>query len=115
MHLVTLNIDSRERTRRTNILTGTTTDAGSLVDGGNQRRLLVVLIKLHHLDSTRRTMTGTVTTLHLVCQHHTVLLDPYGMTNLDGRFLYGRDRLDGTGRTYLRAAATLRSAKATLV
>ena len=60
-------------------------------------------------------MTGTVTAGYIVIDGHTVLLDPYGMTNLDGRFLYGRDRLDGTGRTYLRAAATLRSAKATLV
>ena len=115
MHLMPLHIDGREGTRRTDILTGTTADAGRFVDSRHHGRLLVVRIERHHLDGARRTMAGTVATIHLVCQHHTVLLDPNGMTNLDGGFLWFVDELDGSGRTNLRTACTLRTAVTMLV
>ena len=115
MYFVSFDVDGRERTRRTNIFAGSTADTSGIVDGRNHWRFLVVLIEWNHLDSTRRTMAGTVAALHLVCQYHAVFLDPYSMTYLDRCLLVLVDRLDSSCRTNLRAAITLRAAIAMLV
>ena len=115
MHFVTFDIDGREGSRRTDVLTGTTTNTGCLVDGRHHRRLLVILIKRHHLDSSSWTVTGTVAARHLVGDGHTVFLNPNGMTDLDRRLLNLVDQFDGSCRTYLGATCTLRTAMTTLI
>ena len=87
MYFVPLDVDGREGTRRTDILTGSAANAGSLVDSRNHGRCLIILVKGHHLDGTSGTVTGTVAALHLIGNGHTILLDPYGMTYLDRGFL----------------------------
>ena len=47
-------------------------------------------------------MAGTVPPFHLVCDADAILLNPYGMTDLDGRFLGEARQMDGIGRTHLR-------------
>ena len=47
-------------------------------------------------------MAGTVPTFHLVCDADAILLNPYGMTDLDGRFLGEARQMDGIGGTHLR-------------
>ena len=69
----------------------------------------------HHFDGSHRTVAGTVAALHIIGQYHTVLLDPYGMANLRGDFVFVLDRLDGTSRTDLRTAVAFGSAIAQLV
>ena len=115
MHLMAFDKDGRERTGRTQILASATTDTAALVDSGNEGRLVVFLIQLHHLYRTYRTMAGTVATLHPIVHRHTVFLDKHGMTNLDGRFLVERDRLDGTGGTNLSTSRAFWSAIAALI
>ena len=115
MHFVTFDIDGREGSRRTDILTGTTTDTGSLIDSGHHRRLLIILVERHHLDSSCRTVTGTVATRHIVGDGHTVLLDPHGMTDLDRRLLNFVNQFNGSSWTNLRATRTLRTAMTTLI
>ena len=115
MHLMAFYIDGREGTRRTNILTGTAADTGRLVDSGNQGRLLIVLVERHHLDGSRRTVAGTVAALHLISQHYTVLLNPNSMPNLNRTLLYIVEWLDGSRRTDLRTACTLRTAVTFLI
>ena len=82
MYFMSLNIDSREGTSRTDIFTGTTANAGCVIDSGNHGRLLIVLIKWYHLNGSCRTVAGAVAALHLVGNRHTVLLDKDGMTYL---------------------------------
>ena len=82
MHLMAFDKDGWERTGRTQILTSATTDTPALVDSGNEGRLVVFLIQLHHLYRTYRTMAGTVATLHAISNRYAVLLDPNSMTNL---------------------------------
>ena len=107
---MSLDVDGREGTRRTDVLTGSAANAGSLVDSRNHGRLLVILVKGYHLDGTSGTMTGTVATLDFVGDGHAVLLDPYGMTYLDRGFLVLVDFHYSTCRTDFRAARTLRTA-----
>ena len=110
MYFVTFDVDGREGTRRTDVLTGSAANAGSLVDSRNHGRFLIILVKGHHLDGTSGTVTGTVAALHLIGNGHTILLDPYGMTYLDRGFLVLVDFHYSTCRTDFRAARTLRTA-----
>ena len=113
MYFIAFYIDSTEGSGRTEVLTGTATDALRLVDHGNI--VFFVTFIGHHLNGTRRTMTGTVVTTHIIGQHYTVFLNPHGMTDLLSRLFLTGDRTDGTRRTYLRTARTLGTTIAALV
>jgi hypothetical protein len=60
-------------------------------------------------------MAGAVATLYPIGNRHAVLLDPYGMTNLDRGLLVLINRFDSPSRTNLRAAVTLWATIAMLV
>ena len=109
------HIDRRERTGRTEVLTSTAADAHGLVDSRDAGAPLILWVEGHHLDGTRGAYAGTMAALHLIGDDHTVLLYPYGMTNLRARFLLQRDWADGIRRTYVGAAVTLRAAVAAFV
>ena len=83
MSLMSLHIDSAEWTCRTKILTGAATDATFYIDNRNLRRFLIIGLGRNHLYRRYRTMTGTVPAVHTIRQRHTILLDPYRMTDLD--------------------------------
>ena len=82
MHFVSLYIDSAMRTSRTQIFTGTATDTASLVDSGNVGRFVILRVARYHLDSTCRTVAGTIAAFYTIGQYYAVFLDPYGMANL---------------------------------
>ena len=96
------HINSAERTGRTKVLTRPTTDTFFYIYYRNLWRICFFRIGSYHLYGTCRTMAGTVPTFHLVCDADAILLNPYGMTDLDGRFLGEARQMDGIGRTHLR-------------
>ena len=127
MHLVSLHIDSAEGTGRTKVLAGTATDTLLLIHNGNQqqaltRNLLIVGIQpassvlMHtslqgnHLDSSGRTMAGTVATGYAVGNRNTVVFQPYGMTHLRSCALFYGNGLNSTRRTDVAATGTFGSA-----
>ena len=112
---MSLHHNGRERTGWTNILAGTTANAGLLVDGGHIWRLVVPLIEGYHFDGSRRTMARAVATLHSIGHRHAILLDEHGMTYLYRRFLVLVNKFDGSRRTHLTTTRTLRTAMAALV
>ncbi len=115
MYLVAFHIDGREGTGGTKVLTGSAADALGLVDSRDVGTRFIIRIKGHHLNGTAGTDAGTEATLHLVSEDHTVLLDPDGMTNLDGSLLLWSDGTDGTCRADLRATRALWTAVAPLI
>ena len=60
----------------------------------------------HHLYGADRAVAGAVAALHLIGDADAILLYPYGMTYLDGRFVGFRYRPDSTCRTNFRTLGT---------
>jgi len=83
MYLMTFNVDGCQWAHRTQVFTGTTADAHSLVDGRNRGRQVVVRIRGHHLDGSCRTMAGAVAAFRLALGGDTEVGSYYSMTNLD--------------------------------
>ena len=79
-----LNVYRTERTRRTQVLACSATDATLSVDDRNLRRLFVLGIHVYHQYGSRRTVTGTVATFNSIGNRQTILLNPYGMTYTSG-------------------------------
>ena len=115
MYFVAFHINSTERTRRTEVFASTTTDATFGIHYRNLQRLLVVRILRNHLDSTSRTMAGTVAALLTIAVHDTVFSHPYGVTNLDSSLFFLGNWLDSTSRTYFRTLSTFRTTISTFV
>ena len=110
-----LNVYRTERTRRTQVLACSATDATLSVDDRNLRRLFVLGIHVYHQYGSRRTVTGTVATRHAICKYDTVLLGPYRVAYLYGRLVFGLDGLDGARRADLATTMALWSAVAPLI
>ena len=102
MSFMSFHIDGTERTGRTKILTCPAADTTLHIDYRNLWRICFFRIGSYHLYGTCRTMAGTVPAFHLVCDADAILLNPYGMTDLDGRFLGEARQMDGIGRSHLR-------------
>ena len=115
MYFVAFYADGTERTRRTYVLASTTTDATFGIYCRNLQRLRIISILWYHLDSTGRTVFGTVTALYIVGIDDTGATMPLGMTNLCRRLGFLGDRLDGAGRTNFGTLGTFRTAIATFV
>lgn len=115
MYFVAFYMDGAERLCRTEVLACSATDASAHIYGRELESVLVVLVDWHHENGSRRTVAGTVAAFHFIRKDDAVLLRPDGMTNLDCRFVFLLDRLDGTGRTNLAASVALWSAVSTLI
>lgn len=115
MDFVSLDVDSGKRPGRTEILTGSAADAAAFVDSGHVGRLIVVGIAGNHLDSSNRTVTGTVTALNTVAQGNAVLFNPNGMSNLGRCLILMAQGLDGSSWADLRTAIAFRPAVTYLV
>ena len=79
-----LNVYRTERTRRTQVLACSATDATLSVDDRNLRRLFVLGIHVYHQYGSRRTVARTVATFNTIGNRQTILLNPYGMTYTGG-------------------------------
>ena len=112
---MSLHIDRTEWTSRTEVLTGTATDATLHVHHRDSDGGLILWVGRHHQDGSRRTVAGTVATLDVVSHRDAVLLHPYGMTDASGRLVLLADRFDGTSWANLRASGTLWSAITTFI
>ena len=73
------------------------------------------MLVFHHLDGAGGAVAGAVAAAHAVGEHHAVVLDPYGMADMDGGLLLLGDGLDGTGRADLAATGALGTAVADLI
>ena len=113
VHFISFHVNCAERSGRAEVLAGAAADAFVFVDG-RHLYLAVRAFVIHHLDSSSGAVACAVAAADTVGQHHAIVLDPYGMSNMDvGLFLAGNG-LDGTGRTNLAASCTFGTAVAAL-
>ena len=108
-------INGTERTGRTKVFTCTATDTFFNIDNRYLPGIWIISYRRYHLDGIHRTMACTVSAIHIIRQHHTVLAYPYGMTDMNSRFVGLRNRTDSTGRAYFRTFRTFRTAISPLV
>ena len=110
MTLVALYIYSRERTRRTKILTRATSDAALGVDHGDFKRVFITRHGRDHGYRTDGTMPRAIAARNTVGQRNAIVFDPHRMADLYRRFFGNGYRQDSTRRTDIRATRTLRTA-----
>ena len=103
MHFIPFYINRAERTGRAEVLAGTTADALVLVHGRHLYCAVRAFV-VYHLDGSRRAVTCAVAAADAIGQHHTIVLDPYGMTHMDVCLLLTGNGLNGTSRADLAAA-----------
>ena len=99
---MSFHIDCAERACRTQVITCAAADAAFGIDNGYLGGLRISGVRSHHLYGADRAVAGAVAALHLIGDADAILLNPYGMTDLDGRFLGEACQMDGIGRTHLR-------------
>ena len=107
MYLIPLHINRAERSGRAEVLAGAAADAFVFVHGRHLHRSVRTFV-VYHLDGSRRAVTGAVAAADAVGKHYAVLLDPYGMTDMDAGLFLTCDGLDGTSGTDLAATRTFR-------
>ena len=103
VHFIPFHVNCAERVGRAEVLAGAAAYAFVLV---HSRHLYLAIwaFVIHHLDSSSGAMAGAVAAADTVSQHHAVLFDPNGMSDMDvGLFLTGNG-FDGTGRADLATA-----------
>ena len=79
---MSFNMDCRDRTRRTKVLTCPASDAFLFIYRRNPWRFRILRIGQNHLDCSCRTVFGTVATVNGICIHDTKAVVHYCMTNL---------------------------------
>ena len=112
---MSFHIDCAERACRTQVFTCAAADAAFGIDNGYFGGLRISGVRSHHLYGADRAVAGAVAALHLIGDADAILLYPYGMTYLDGRFVGFRYRPDSTCRTNFRTLGTFGTAVAALV
>ena len=113
MHLIPLHVNCTKRTGRAEVLAGTAADAFVFIDGWHFHCAVRAFV-VYHLDGSRRAVARAVAAADAVGEHHAVILDPHGMSDMDvGLFLTGNG-LDGTSGTHLAATRAFRAAVAAL-
>ena len=115
MSFVSFHINGTEGTGRTEVFASPATDTAFRVDGWELERVGVLGVRRYHGDGTCGTMARTVTAFHLVGLYHTVALDPYGVSYLDGRFVGYGDGFDGSRGADFRTFGTLGATVASFV
>ena len=113
MHFIPFHIYRTERTGWAEVFAGAAADALVLVHGGYLYCAVRTFI-VYHLDGSCWAVTCAVAAADAIGQHHTIVLDPYGMTHMDVCLLLTGNGLNGTGRTDLAAAGAFGAAIAVL-
>ena len=102
VHFISFHINRAERSGRAEVLAGAAANAFDLVHGRHLHRAVRAFV-VHHRDGSRRAVAGAIATTDTIAKHNAILLDPHGMTNMDGGLFLTGDGLDGTGRADLAA------------
>ena len=113
MHFISFHVNRAERSGRAEVLAGAAADAFVLVNG-RHLHLAVLSFIVYHLDGTSGAMTCTVAAADTVSQHHAVLFDPNGMTDMLHGLFFPCDGFDGTSRADLAATRAFGTAVAAL-
>ena len=100
VRLVAFHIDSREWTRRTNVFAVSASDAFLSIYGGY---LMFGISRFYHDDSAGRAVALAVAAADAIAQHHAVVFDPHGMTNLDSSFVSRLVEMDSASGTHIGA------------
>ena len=100
IRLVAFHIDSREWTRRTNVFAVSASDAFLSIYGGY---LMFGISRFYHDDSAGRAMPLAIAATDAIAQHHAVVFDPHGMTNLNSGFVSRLVEMDSASGTHIGA------------
>jgi len=111
---VSFHVNGAEGSGRADILTFAASDTALLVNSGHLHCPSVRRGMLYHLDGIRRAMLGARAAMVAVGNRDTVLLKPYGVTDMNEGFIFLFDSLDGACRACLRAMRTFGTAVAAL-
>ena len=101
VRLVAFHIDSREWTRRTNVFAVSASDAFLSIYGGY---LMFGISRFYHDDSAGRAVALAVAATDAIAQHHAVVFDPHGMTNLNSGFVSRLVEMDSACGTHIGAS-----------
>ena len=101
VRLVAFHIDSREWTRWTDVFAVSASDAFLGVDG---RHFMRSISRFYHDDSAGRAVTLAVAATDAIAQHHAVVFDPHGMTNLNSGFVSRLVEMDSARGTHIGAS-----------
>ena len=100
VRLVAFHIDSREWARRTNVFAVSASDAFLSIYGGY---LMFGISRFYHDDSAGRAVALAVAAADAIAQHHAVVFDPHGMTNLNSGFVSRLVEMDSASGTHISA------------
>ena len=100
VRLVAFHIDSREWARRTNVFAVSASDAFLSIYGGY---LMFGISRFYHDDSAGRAVALAVAAADAIAQHHAVVFDPHGMTNLNSGFVSRLVEMDSASGTHIGA------------
>ena len=101
VRLVAFHIDSREWARRTNVFAVSASDAFLSIYGGY---LMFGISRFYHDDSAGRAVALAVAAADAIAQHHAVVFDPHGMTNLNSGFVSRLVEMDSACGTHIGAS-----------
>ena len=101
VRLVAFYVDSREWARRTNVFAVSASDAFLSIYGGS---LMFGISRFYHDDSAGRAVTLAVAATDAIAQHHAVVFDPHGMTNLNSGFVSRLVEMDSASGTHIGAS-----------
>ena len=113
VNFISFHINRAERSGGAEVLAGTAADAAVFVHGGHFYRTIRSVV-IHHLDGSRRAMALAVAARNTVAQRNAVLLDPYGVADVNHRLFLTREVLDGAGRANMAALHAFGTAVAAL-
>ena len=100
VRLVSFHIDSREWPRWTDVFAVSASDAFLGVDS---RHFMRSISRFYHDDSAGRAVTLAVAATDAIAQHHAVVFDPHGMTNLNSGFVSRLVEMDSACGTHIGA------------
>ena len=101
VRLVAFHIDSREWPRWTDVFAVSASDAFLGIYGGY---LMFGISRFYHDDSAGRAVALAVAATDAVAQHHAVVFDPHGMTNLNSGFVSRLVEMDSACGTHIGAS-----------
>ena len=101
VRLVSFHIDSREWPRWTDVFAVSASDAFLGVDS---RHFMRSISRFYHDDSAGRAVALAVAATDAIAQHHAVVFDPHGMTNLDSSFVSRLVEMDSASGTHIGAS-----------
>ena len=101
VRLVAFHIDSREWPRWTDVFAVSASDAFLSIYGGY---LMFGISRFYHDDSAGRAVALAVAAADAIAQHHAVVFDPHGMTNLNSGFVSRLVEMDSACGTHIGAS-----------